>query len=221
MRCVAVLSAGVVLLTTVDAKAQFGVGMGFGGSNMGYHASTVAEGEGNAMSSVTRSRGQYQLDRSQARINNAQADAQVMQNRKQLAADYFETRSINKKARFGDYDERKKINTQNNLFRYGQEGRPTRLTSSELDPVTGQITWPISLEAPSFFQYTQPIDEAFVKRAETRARFSYKIYQSVKKDCSGLEDQLQSQVRSMDPQDWTQAKGFVKRLKREVRDAAS
>lgn len=219
MRYVVVLSAGVVLLTAVDAKAQ--VGLGFGGSNVGYHASTVAEGEGNAMSSVTRARGQYQLDRSQARINNAQADAMIMQNRKQLATDYFETRAINKKARFGDYDERKKINTQNNLFRYGQEGRPTRLTSSELDPITGQITWPVSLEAPSFLQYTQPIDEAFVKRAETKARFSYQTYQSVKKDCRGLEDELQAQVRSMDSQDWTQAKGFVKRLKREVRDAAS
>ena len=149
-------------MTAREASAQW-----FGGfANQGYHASTVAEGEGNAISAVTRSKGQYAIDQSKARINNAQADAMVMQNRKQMASDYFETRSVNQQNRFGDYAERKKKHTQEALFRYGEEGRPTRLTSSELDPVTGQITWPIVLENPVFSDYTKPIDEAFVSRAE-------------------------------------------------------
>ncbi len=96
-----------------------------------------------------------------------------MQNRKQLATDYFETQNINKQNRFGDYAEKKKQHEKDALFQYGSEGRPTRLTSSELDPVTGQITWPIALEAPAFAQFTKPIDEAFVKRAETKSRLSY------------------------------------------------
>ena len=146
------------MLLPIDASAQWFGGFG----NMGYHASTVAEGEGNAISAVTRSRGQYQLDVSQARINNAQANAMDMQNRKQLATDYFETQNINKQNRFGDYAEKKKQHEKDALFQYGSEGRPTRLTSSELDPVTGQITWPIALEAPAFVQFTKPIDEAFV-----------------------------------------------------------
>ncbi len=205
------------MLLPIDASAQWFGGFG----NMGYHASTVAEGEGNAISAVTRSRGQYQLDVSQARINNAQADAMVMQNRKQLATDYFETQNINKQNRFGDYAEKKKQHEKDALFQYGSEGRPTRLTSSELDPVTGQITWPIALEAPAFAQFTKPIDEAFVKRAETKSRLSYQTYQQVNRDCDGIEKELRVQMNEMGTNDYATARGFVRRLKREVRYAAS
>ncbi|HJN65549.1 MAG TPA: hypothetical protein QF761_05055 [Pirellulales bacterium] len=217
MKCGTILAVGVVLLMAVDARAQmWGVGGGMG-SDMGYHASTVAEGEGNAMSSVTRSKGQYQLDQSQARINRAQARTLEIQNRVDLAKSYFEARSINKQARFGDYAEKRK----KNLARYGQEDLPTRLTSTELDPVTGQITWPIALEAPTFTPYTKPIDEAFVKRAETKARFSYDTYQNVTKDCKDINTELRSQVNTINAEDWTQAKSFVDRLRREIKAAAS
>ena len=103
-------AATVCIFVPTDASAQWFGGFG----NMGYHASTVAEGEGNAISAVTRSKGQYQLDTSQARINNAQANAMVMQNRKQLAKDYFETQNINKQNRFGIM-RRKKNNTKKML----------------------------------------------------------------------------------------------------------
>lgn len=200
-----------------DASAQWFGGFG----NMGYHASTVAEGEGNAISAVTRSKGQYLIDKSKANINNAQADAMVMQNRKQLAYDYFETRSVNKKDRFGDYKDRKKHHTQQALFKYGEEGRPTRLTSSELDPVTGQITWPIVLEAPYFTDYTKPIDDAFVERAETKSRFDYKTYQTVTKDCKKIETELRTQMKDIGTNGYATGREFMKRLKREVQKAAS
>ena len=100
-------------MTAREASAQWFGGM----ANMGYHASTVAEGEGNAISAVTRSKGQFLIDRSQARINNAQADAMVMQNRVQMTKDYFETRSINQQNRFGDYAERKKKHEEERLFK--------------------------------------------------------------------------------------------------------
>ena len=170
---------------------------------------------------MTRSKGQYQLDTSKARINNAQANAMDMQNRKQLSKDYLETQNVNKQDRFGDYADRKKQHEKDALFQYGSEGRPTRLTSSELDPVTGQVTWPIVLEAPAFSQYTKPIDEAFVTRAETKSRFNYKTYKQVNKDCDGIDDELRSQMKEIGTNDYATAKGFVKRLKREVRNAAS
>ena len=217
-RSVLITLAGTVsIILPIEASAQWFGGFG----NMGYHASTVVEGEGNAISAVTRSRGQYQLDASQARINNAQADAMVMQNRKQLATDYFETQNTNKQNRFGDYAEKKKQHEKDALFRYGSEGRPTRLTSSELDPVTGQITWPIALEAPAFTQFIKPIDEAFVKRAETKSRFSFQTYQQVNRDCDGIEKELRVQMNEMGTNDYATARGFVRRLKREVRYAAS
>ena len=48
MKCGTILAVVVVLLMVEDAKAQaYAVGGGMG-SNIGYHASTVAEGQGNA-----------------------------------------------------------------------------------------------------------------------------------------------------------------------------
>ena len=217
IRWVFSIAFAACLMVAADAYGQW-----FGGfAQNGYHASTVAEGEGNAISAVTRSKGQYQLDTSQARINNAQANAMDMQNRKQLSKDYFETQNVNKQNRFADYADRKKQHEKDALFQYGSEGRPTRLTSSELDPVTGQVTWPIALEAPAFSQYTKPIDEAFITRAETKSRFNYKTYQQVNKNCDGIEDELRSQMKEIGTNDYATARGFVKRLKREVRNAAS
>ena len=204
-------------MTANEASAQWFGGM----ANMGYHASTVAEGEGNAISAVTRSKGQYAIDQSKARINNAQADAMVMQNRVQMTKDYFETRSVNQQERFGDYAERKKKHDEAALFRYGKEGRPTRLNSSELDPVTGHITWPIVLENPIFSDYTKPIDEAFVSRAETKSRFSFQTYQEVNKNCESIETKLGTQMRSIGTQGYASGIEFMKRLKKEVQAAAS
>ena len=87
--------------------------------------------------------------------------------------------------------------------------------------MTGQITWPIGLEAPAFAQFTTPIGKAFVDRAQTKSRFSYQTYQEVNKNCDGMEKELRVQLKEMGTNDYATARGFVKRLKREVRYAAS
>jgi len=192
----------------------------FGGfGNMGYHASTVAEGEGNAISAVTRSKGQYQLDASQARINNAQADAIVMQNRKQLAKDYFETQALNRQARFGDYAERKKKHTQEALFQHGYEGRPTRLTSMELDPVTGEISWPIDLQSNYFKKYVQEIDGAFVSRAASKIKFSYTVYKEANKNVKGIQKELKLRMKEIGTNAYANSLQFIKRLSKEIKVA--
>lgn len=192
----------------------------FGGfANMGYHASTVAEGQGNAISAVTRAKGQYQLDLSKARINNEQANAMAMENRKQLAKDYFETQAINKQARFGDYAERKQKHTQEAYLRYGSEGRPTRLNSSQLDPVTGEISWPVYLQADYFKKYTTKIDDAFVSRAETRTKFDFNTYQQVEKNVKGMKKELSSRMKEIGTNGYATSLQFVKKLNKEIKFA--
>ncbi|MEK6246944.1 MAG: hypothetical protein N2C12_02115 [Planctomycetales bacterium] len=217
MRFAILLAVGLIPLSSGTAMAQW-----YGGSaNVGYHASTVAEGRGNAISSVTRAKGQYQIDKSQSRINDAQAESMEMQNRVTATNDYFERREINRKNRFGDYAQKKEKNTQERMFKYGKEGRPTRLTSKELDPITGQITWPIALEAPNFKDYRNTIDGEFVKRAESHSRFSYDGYQAVTKSIDGMQTKLRSEVSKIQPMNWTSANDFVKRLTAEARYASS
>lgn len=223
MRTAALLILGLVPLMADTATAQ--PGYRYGGRGWGDNrATTVGESRARGVSDIIRSRGSAEVDRSQARINDAQSRSMEMDNRMQYTNDYFERRNINKTARFGTEAQRaaqREQNNQNRLFRYGQEGRPTRLTSRELDPITGEITWPIALEAPDFKEHREDIDMAFVKRAESHSRFTYDQYQLVQNVCKDLEEALRAAVKTLNPQDWVQARDFVKRVSAEARYAAS
>ena len=221
MRTAALLILGLYPVMASTAAAQPGYGYGGYVDNK---AATVGESYARGVSDVIRSRGAYEVDHSQARINDAQARSAEMDNRMQYTNDYFERRNINKTARFGNEAQRaaqREKNNQNRLFRYGQEGQPTRLTSRELDPITGEITWPIALEAPDFKEHRDEIDRTFVKRAESHSRFTYGQYQLVQNVCKQIDGALRAAVKTLDPQDWVQARNFVKRVSVEARHAAS
>ena len=133
----------VVVIILVQADSTFGqrryrgYGRGYGGG--GYHASTAAEGFQRGMADVIRSTGAANMMNSEAMINVETARQQYISNRLYGTQTYFEMRRLNKEARAAEAGPRP---TQQDVIRYAQERAPNRLSTSEVDPLTGNIAWP-------------------------------------------------------------------------------
>ncbi len=55
------------------------------------------------------------------------------------------------------------------LVRYAQAGKPEKLSPSELDVVTGDVTWPGLLQTKRFSERRKQVEQLFAKRAEAGA----------------------------------------------------
>src|SRR5690606_29529356 len=111
---------------------------------------------------IVRSAGEYNLNTSEAAINVEQARSMNLDNHLKYAQTYFEMRQLNRQARAAERPQRL---TTEQLFRIAQDQAPNRLTSSDLDPLTGDITWPIVLQDAPFAEYRQTLSALFADRA--------------------------------------------------------
>jgi len=136
-------------------------------------SATAGESYARGWADVVRAQGQYNLMTSQAMINATTARRQELENNLRQTEVFFERRELNRQRRFGDYPERAARNSeraardaQRMLIRYGQEGRPRRLTARELDPLTGKITWPLFLQGPDYAEQRKIVDAIMHTRAQ-------------------------------------------------------
>lgn len=135
----------------------------YGGSPYSYHSSTAAEGYGRGMGAVIRSMGQYNLNSSAAAINMTEARKKQLQNDKQWTETYFQMREINRQQRDAELARRR--GKPEDWVRFAQAGKPKPLSASELNPVTGEIKWPILLTLPDFNAQRAELETLFAKRS--------------------------------------------------------
>ncbi|MDH3716780.1 MAG: hypothetical protein OES79_01540 [Planctomycetota bacterium] len=166
-----------IVVTAATASAQRRVRVEYGGSR----AATVGESHARGLSEVVRARGQRELDSAQARIGRAEARSRELDNRLKATQTYFEMRNINREQRFGTEEERYEQRRRNNERRFAAARRadPDELTSDQLDPVTGKITWPFSLMPVRFREYRERLDELFAQRATYGGRISFETYTEI------------------------------------------
>ena len=135
-----ILSFALLLAFAPNAFAQdYPVPYYAMGSNNYHHASTVEEGAARGMADVIRSTGAANLMNSEAAKNIEDARKKYIENRLQATQTYFEMKQINKQARWGN----QKRPTQADLIRYSQSRLPDRLNHSQLDPLSGVLSWPM------------------------------------------------------------------------------
>ena len=159
MRATGVLS-GVVLL--IGASLALGQDY-FWGGYPSYHASTPAEGYARGMADVARSAGQRNLSNSEAAINWTEAQSRYIDNRDKATNTYFQMREANRQYRAAQRAPRPSMES---LVRFAQAGKPQRLSPSELDVVTGEISWPEVLLTDPFSENRKQVEQLFAKRAE-------------------------------------------------------
>jgi len=214
-RLIAICLATVAGLGSAAASAQWGGGWGWGGMGMGGgYASTAQQAADYGMSQVVRSQGYANLKNSEAAKNWEEAKTQEIQNRMRWTETYFEMRKTNREARAAEDGPPV---TQEQAIRMAKMTLPSRLGSTQLDPVTGHIEYPMVLQDDIFAPYRQELDTLFARRASTGGSLQYEEFKEIQSTVSKFIDVLKEHVGDYAAGDYGRARSFLNSLAQESR----
>lgn len=193
-----------------SAEAQWGWGRG----GMGGYASTAGQAADYGMAQVMRAAGYENLQNSEAAKNWEDAKTKEIDNREKWTNAYFDMRKTNREARA---EENGPPITQEQAIRLAHTRAPSRLTTLELDPVTGHITYPLVLTDSVFDPYRQNVDRLFAERAASGGSVSYDQFQEIQTAVSDFADALKQRVDKYAAGDYGSARTFLTSLAHEAR----
>jgi hypothetical protein len=196
-----------------DSGGSWGGGGGYGGYYESGSGSTAFGSAASGMADLVRSSGQANLQNSAAAINYQQAQRSAMENNWIAAEGYFQGRQMNKAYREAEASPRA---TQADLVRYAKSGAPKRMSPSELDPLTGYITWPSLLADKAYQADRKTLDAAFAYRAK-QGQFNLDQRTKVQQAAESLAAAMKKNINAYAPQDYVQAKKFLEQLTYESR----
>jgi len=206
---IAVVTAALAWPST--SPAQFGGGFGF---NRGGYASTAGQAASYGLSEQMRAQGAQNLDNSAAAKNWQEAKTQEIQNRLRWTETYFEMRKTNREARAAEAAPHV---THEQTIRMAKMGLPPRLGSTQLDPVTGHIEYPMALTAPQFSSYRDELNRFFADRASSGGSMQYEQYQQIQGAVSKFIDALKENINSFSAGDYGRARTFLDSIANEAR----
>lgn len=206
LRILLVVAAGGL---AASATAQMG---GFG-YNRGGYASTAGQAAAYGMSEMMRAQGYENLQNSEAAKNWEDAKTLEIQNRLRWTETYFEMRKENRDKRSAEAGPRV---TQEQAIRMAKMAAPPRLGSTQLDPVTGHIEYPMILTDDGYKAYRDRLDSLFAHRAETGGSIQYSDYQAIQQTVSKFIDALKTRVKDYPAGDYGRARTFLDSLANEA-----
>lgn len=207
-----VIAAAVV----AQAKAQYGWYRGAAvGAAYGAYGSGVGIGQGYNYGAAIAGQGQYNKDTSEAMINYEEARSRYIDNSVKWTQAYHERQRIGKAAQAEKYAAMKA--TRDRYLRNRESGAPPRLGPQQLDPSTGKIYWPEALLSPNFEKPRKQLDEQFVLRAHTGT--SIEVSEKIRDLSRTMQDDLKTEIRSMSPNIYLEARKFLDSLSWEGQNA--
>jgi hypothetical protein len=208
-KAVSAVTGAAILLSGSPAVAQWGMGF-----NRGGYASTAGQAAAYGMSEMMRAQGAQNLENSEAAKNWQDAKTQEIQNRMRWTETYFEMRKSNRDARAAEAGPPV---TQEQAIRMAKMKAPPRLPSTQLDPVTGHIEYPIVLKDTVFAPYRTELDKLFANRAASGGSLQYEDYQEIQRTVSKFIDVLKDNVGKYAAGDYGRARTFLDSLAHESR----
>lgn len=197
------------------ALAQWGGwGWGMGGGMGGGYASTAGQAAAYGLSDVIRSEGYANLQNSEAAKNWEDAKTKEIDNRQKWTNTYFDMRRTNKEARQA---ENGPAVTHDQAIRYAKAAAPPRLTSAQLDPVTGHIEYPLLLTEKDYDPYRTDLDKLFADRASSGGSLQYEEFEKIRGTVSKFIDALKTNVSRYPAGDYGRARTFLDSLANEPR----
>ena len=166
------------------------------------------------MSEMMRAQGYQNLENSQAAKNWQEAKTMEMQNRLRWTETYFEMRKTNREARAA---EEGPAVTHEQAIKMARAAMPPRLGSTQLDPVTGHIEYPLVLTASQFAPYREELDKLFADRASSGGSLQYEQFQKIQGTVSKFIEALKENVDQFPASDYGRARTFLDSIANESR----
>ncbi len=182
---------------------------GWGWGGYGGVGSTAAGSYYTGMGNAIRAQGQYNLDTSAAAINLEEAQKRQIENSKLWTQTYFEKRRINQA-----YKDSQKgpAGNQETWVRLAQQGTPSRLSPSVLDPVTGRITWPSGLLADAYQTDRQQLEELFADRALAHGAIGVETHGEISGAIDSMLATLKAHIRDYSTNLYMDSRNFLNSL---------
>ncbi|MCA9007176.1 MAG: hypothetical protein KDA70_18020 [Planctomycetaceae bacterium] len=197
----------------------------YGGYYPGYYGGYYNDG-----SSLIRAQGQAQVDRSKAMINYQEATSKYIDNQKKLAETYVERQkalreSIHEKAEIDkelaqqkqdaiDAQKEKNLKLKESglspYFNASASQDNETLNASQLNPATGEISWPESLMGSEYAESRQKLQELYSLKNSTGITSS--LSQEINEEATKMKNILRGQIKTMLPNDYLAARGFIEGL---------
>jgi hypothetical protein len=199
---------------TLAVAAALALGSSAAYAQYGYPLSYAAHG----YADIVRSAGVYNLTTSEAYKNLEDARKKNIDNRLLWTKTYFEMRRVNDEYRRAQYERDKR--TQEDFIRYAQAAAPRRLTSSQLDPITGYLKWPRLLLTADFADLRRDLDKLFSERATTKGAIGNDAYFLIIERVDEMKERLRKLIKVVPTADYIDASRFLDSLGHEARFAA-
>jgi hypothetical protein len=130
---------------------------------------------------------------------------------------YFQMKKTNREARAAMAPPKA---SQADLERYAKQRAPSRLSPSELDPLTGVITWPAILREDTYKPARDALEELYTQRA-SMGSLTGSQRGEVQQAINALQTDMKKNLPNYVPQDYVQAKKFIEGLNYELFSASS
>lgn len=199
-----VLALGLLVSAIHVGMLHTGAALGqYGGGGYG-RATTPAQAYAYGVGAIVRSQGEYNMMTAQAAVAAQQANRLAIQNRVDATKAYFEMKQINR-----DYQNslRSKVSPQS-MAQYYEQQKPKKLSPSQLDPVTGQIGWPVLLKDEVYQPYREQMESLF----KLWAHHQDLQYSEVLKASEAMQAELKKHIDELPPQDFEDAHKFIETL---------
>jgi hypothetical protein len=184
-----------------------------GGMGGGY-ASTAGQAAAYGLSDVIRSEGYANLQNSEAAKNWEDAKTKEIENRDRWTNTYFDMRRTNKEARRA---ENGPAVTHDQAIRFAKSAAPPRLTSAQLDPVTGHIEYPLVLTQKDYDPYRNDLNKLFGERASSGGSLQYEDFRKIQDTVGKFIEALKENVGRYSAGDYGRARVFLDSLGNESR----
>ncbi len=154
-----------------------------------------------------------QSDEFSRRTELREARTLDIQNRVKWTESYYQMRNANREYRASKRTPRL---SDEEIVRISRVGLPNRLTTADLDPLTGQLNWPIVLREPAYANERAELDKLFSDRS-IASSVSPDLYNAIQKNTKDLLELLRKNINQYKANDWLNAKKFVESLAYETR----
>jgi len=111
--------------------------------------------------------------------------------------------------------------TMEQIVTYAQMQRPRMLSSREVNPVTGDITWPLLLADPIYSEYTRLLQDYFRQRADDGRVSTYEQITSVRDTINEFKSELKANFANYPAGDYGKARNFLESLQQNYQQDAT